>query len=115
MGGKPLSTIHHRRHRKIGENMFGFPACNPSKAKQVVSYVHQRSGTWHGQNGVSGRMTGATKSWAKQIAMHIAAVNPCRPCPKQIWTRLLFEKEKAGSNGYRTRVRQARKLCIEKN
>ncbi|MGY9037107.1 translation elongation factor Ts [Sulfitobacter sp. M13] len=75
MGGKPVSTIITDAIAKIGENM-SVRRMQSIEGEQVVSYVHNAVAPGMGKIGVLVAMTGGNEELGKQIAMHIAAVNP---------------------------------------
>ena len=75
MGGKPVSTVITDAIAKIGENM-SVRRMQSIDGDQVVSYVHSAVAPGMGKIGVLVAMTGGNEELGKQIAMHIAAVNP---------------------------------------
>ena len=75
MGGKPVSTVITDAIAKIGENM-SVRRMQSIDGDQVVSYVHNAVAPGMGKIGVLVAMTGGDEALGKQIAMHIAAVNP---------------------------------------
>ena len=75
MGGKPVSTVITDAIAKIGENM-SVRRMQSIEGEQVVSYVHNAAAPGMGKIGVLVAMTGGNEELGKQIAMHIAAVNP---------------------------------------
>ena len=75
MGGKPVSTVITDAIAKIGENM-SVRRMQSIDGEQVVSYVHNAVAPGMGKIGVLVAMTGGNEELGKQIAMHIAAVNP---------------------------------------
>ena len=75
MGGKPVSTVITDAIAKIGENM-SVRRMQSIDGDQVVSYVHNAVAPGMGKIGVLVTMTGGNEELGKQIAMHIAAVNP---------------------------------------
>ena len=75
MGGKPVSTVITDGIAKIGENM-SVRRMQSIDGDQVVSYVHNAVAPGMGKIGVLVAMTGGNEELGKQIAMHIAAVNP---------------------------------------
>jgi len=75
MGGKPVSTVITDAIAKIGENM-SVRRMQSIDGDQVVSYVHNAVAPGMGKIGVLVAMTGGNEELGKQIAMHIAAVNP---------------------------------------
>lgn len=75
MGGKPVSTVITDAIAKIGENM-SVRRMQSIDGDQVVSYVHNAVAPGMGKIGVLVAMSGGNEELGKQIAMHIAAVNP---------------------------------------
>jgi len=75
MGGKPVSDVLTDAVAKIGENMT-LRRMETLEGQQVVSYVHNVAAENMGQIGVLVAFTGADAATARQIAMHIAAINP---------------------------------------
>ena len=75
MGGKPVSTVITDAIAKIGENM-SVRRMQSIDGDKVVSYVHNAVAPGMGKIGVLVAMTGGNEELGKQIAMHIAAVNP---------------------------------------
>jgi elongation factor Ts len=75
MGGKPVSDVLTDAVAKIGENMT-LRRMETLEGQQVVSYVHNAAAENMGQIGVLVAFTGADAATARQVAMHIAAINP---------------------------------------
>ncbi|MEM1373712.1 MAG: translation elongation factor Ts, partial [Pseudomonadota bacterium] len=75
VGGKPVSELITDAVATIGENM-GLRRMAKIEGQQVVSYVHNAATTGMGKIGVLVAMTGDNEAFGKQVAMHIAAVNP---------------------------------------
>jgi elongation factor Ts len=75
MGGKPVSTVITDAIATIGENM-SVRRMQSLDGDLVVSYVHNAAAPNMGKIGVLVAMTGGDEALGKQIAMHIAAVNP---------------------------------------
>ncbi len=75
MGGKPVSTVITDAIATIGENM-SVRRMQSIDGDLVVSYVHNAAALGMGKIGVLVAMTGGDEALGKQIAMHIAAVNP---------------------------------------
>ncbi|MCX8227809.1 MAG: translation elongation factor Ts [Sulfitobacter sp.] len=75
MGGKPVSTVITDAIATIGENM-SVRRMQSIDGDLVVSYVHNAAAPGMGKIGVLVAMTGGDEALGKQIAMHIAAVNP---------------------------------------
>jgi len=92
MGGKPVSTVITDAIAKIGENM-SVRRMQSIDGDQVVSYVHNAVAPGMGKIGVLVAMTGGNEELGKQIAMHIAAVNPASLSEADLDTAVV-EKEK---------------------
>jgi len=75
MGGKPVSTVITDAIATIGENM-SVRRMQSLDGDIVVSYVHTAAAPGMGKIGVLVAMTGGDEALGKQIAMHIAAINP---------------------------------------
>ncbi len=75
MGGKPVSTVITDAIATIGENM-SVRRMQSIDGDLVVSYVHNAAAPGMGKIGVLVALTGGDEALGKQIAMHIAAVNP---------------------------------------
>lgn len=75
MGGKPVSDVITGMISTIGENM-GLRRMETLSGGSVVSYVHNAAAPGMGKIGVLVAMTGGDEGFGKQVAMHIAAVNP---------------------------------------
>ncbi|MAC80702.1 MAG: elongation factor Ts [Rhodobacteraceae bacterium] len=75
VGGKPVSEMITDAIAKIGENM-SVRRMSTIEGENVVSYVHNAAAPGMGKIGVLVAMTGGDEALGKQIAMHIAAVNP---------------------------------------
>ena len=75
IGGKPVSTVITDAIATIGENM-SVRRMQSIDGDLVVSYVHNAAAPDMGKIGVLVAMTGGNEELGKQIAMHIAAVNP---------------------------------------
>ena len=75
INGKPVSTIITDAIATIGENM-SVRRMQSIDGDTVVSYVHNAAAPDMGKIGVLVAMTGGDEALGKQIAMHIAAVNP---------------------------------------
>ncbi|MFK7870815.1 MAG: translation elongation factor Ts [Roseobacter sp.] len=75
MGGKPVSEIVTDKIATIGENM-SVRRMSAIDGDTVVSYVHNAAAPGMGKIGVLVGMTGGDEAFGKQVAMHIAAVNP---------------------------------------
>ncbi len=75
IGGKPVSEVITEGIVKIGENM-ALRRMAAIDGDQVVSYIHNAAKPGMGKIGVLVAMTGGDEAFGKQVAMHIAAVNP---------------------------------------
>ena len=75
IGGKPASEVLTDAIAKIGENMTLRRMAKIS-GDNVVSYVHNAATDGMGKIGVLVAFTGDNADVARQVAMHIAAVNP---------------------------------------
>ncbi|MFG6561390.1 MULTISPECIES: translation elongation factor Ts [unclassified Sulfitobacter] len=73
--GKTVETILTDAIAKIGENM-SLRRMQSIEGETVVSYVHNAAAPGMGKIGVLVAMNGGNEELGKQIAMHIAAVNP---------------------------------------
>ena len=73
--GKSVETTLTDAIAKIGENM-SLRRMQSIEGETVVSYVHNAAAPGMGKIGVLVAMTGGNEELGKQIAMHIAAVNP---------------------------------------
>jgi elongation factor Ts len=75
MGGKTVAEIVTDKVATIGENM-SVRRMQSITGDTVVSYVHNAAAPGMGKIGVLVAMTGGDDAFGKQVAMHIAAVNP---------------------------------------
>ena len=75
IGGKAVADVITEAIAKIGENM-NLRRMASIKGDQVVAYVHNAAKPGMGKIGVLVAMTGGDEGFGKQVAMHIAAVNP---------------------------------------
>ncbi|NKX46026.1 translation elongation factor Ts [Roseicyclus persicicus] len=75
IGGKPVETVITDAIAKIGENM-ALRRMAKISGDTVVSYVHNAAAPGMGKIGVLVAMTGGDEAFARQVAMHVAAVNP---------------------------------------
>jgi len=75
MGGKPVANVITDAIAKIGENM-SLRRMSTLDGETVVSYVHNAAAPGMGKIGVLVALNGGDEALGKQIAMHIAAVNP---------------------------------------
>ncbi len=75
MGGKPVETVITDAIAKIGENM-ALRRMVKLSGQNVVSYVHNAAADGMGKIGVLVAFNGDDAGFARQVAMHVAAVNP---------------------------------------
>lgn len=75
MGGKTVEQTVTDAVAVIGENM-SVRRMSAIEGDVVVSYVHNAAAPNMGKIGVLVAMTGGDEAFGKQVAMHIAAVNP---------------------------------------
>ncbi|GFE48312.1 elongation factor Ts [Roseobacter cerasinus] len=75
LGGKSVATVVTDKIATIGENM-SVRRMSAIDAESVVSYVHNAAAPGMGKIGVLVGLTGGDEAFGKQVAMHIAAVNP---------------------------------------
>ena len=75
MGGKSVATVVTDKIATIGENM-SVRRMSAIDGETVVSYVHNAAAPGMGKIGVLVALTGGDDAFGKQVAMHIAAVNP---------------------------------------
>ncbi|MEL7125949.1 MAG: translation elongation factor Ts [Pseudomonadota bacterium] len=75
MGGKTVADVVTDKIATIGENM-SVRRMAKITGGTVVSYVHNAATAGMGKIGVLVAMDGGDEAFGKQVAMHIAAVNP---------------------------------------
>ncbi|EDQ04647.1 Elongation factor Ts [Sulfitobacter indolifex] len=75
INGKSVETTLTDAIAKIGENM-SLRRMESIDGETVVSYVHNAAAPGMGKIGVLVAMNGGNEEFGKQVAMHIAAVNP---------------------------------------
>ncbi|MEX3315385.1 translation elongation factor Ts [Sulfitobacter sp. PS-8MA] len=75
INGKSVETTLTDAIAKIGENM-SLRRMQSIEGETVVSYVHNAAAPGMGKIGVLVAMKGGDEAFGKQVAMHIAAVNP---------------------------------------
>ncbi|MFC4214262.1 translation elongation factor Ts [Pseudophaeobacter arcticus] len=75
MGGKTVESVITDKIATIGENM-SVRRMAVLEGETVISYVHNAATAGMGKIGVLVAMTGGNEAFGKQVAMHIAAVNP---------------------------------------
>jgi elongation factor Ts len=75
MGGKTVEATITDKIATIGENM-SLRRMAALEGETIVSYVHNAATDRMGKIGVLVALTGGDEAFGKQVAMHIAAVNP---------------------------------------
>jgi len=75
INGKKVADIVTDKIATIGENM-SVRRMATVEGETVVTYVHNAAAPSMGKIGVLVAMTGADEAFGRQVAMHIAAVNP---------------------------------------
>ncbi len=75
LGGKSVADTLTDKIATIGENMT-LRRMSKISGGQVVSYVHNAATAGMGKIGVLVALNGGDEAFGKQVAMHIAAVNP---------------------------------------
>ncbi|MEQ3626756.1 MAG: translation elongation factor Ts [Celeribacter sp.] len=75
LGGKSVESTITDKIATIGENMT-LRRMEKITGETVVSYVHNAAADGMGKIGVLVAMTGNDETFGKQVAMHVAAVNP---------------------------------------
>ncbi len=75
MGGKSVADVVTDKIAVIGENM-SVRRMAALEGEQVVSYVHNAVADGMGKIGVLVALSGDNAEFGRQVAMHIAAVNP---------------------------------------
>ncbi len=93
MGGKTIGDVLTDKIATIGENM-SIRRMASIEGGSVVSYVHNAAADGMGKIGVLVAMTGDDAAFGKQVAMHIAAVNPASLSEADL-DPAVVEKEKA--------------------
>ena len=75
IGGTPVETVITDAIAKIGENM-ALRRMARLTGETVVSYIHNAAAPGMGKIGVLVAIKGGDEAFARQVAMHVAAVNP---------------------------------------
>ena len=75
MGGKSVADVITAKIATIGENM-SLRRMARLEGPSVVSYVHNAAADGMGKIGVLVALSGENEAFGKQVAMHVAAVNP---------------------------------------
>ncbi|MFV1440723.1 MULTISPECIES: translation elongation factor Ts [unclassified Phaeobacter] len=92
MGGKTVAETLTDKIATIGENM-AVRRMASLEGETVVSYVHNAATAGMGKIGVLVAMNGGDEAIGKQVAMHIAAVNPAALSEAELDASVV-EKEK---------------------
>ncbi len=90
--GKAVSTVITDKIATIGENM-NLRRMAKIEGETVVAYVHNAATAGMGKIGVLVAMNGGDETIGKQVAMHIAAVNPAALSEADL-DQAVVEKEK---------------------
>jgi elongation factor Ts len=93
LGGKTVETTVTDAIAKIGENM-SLRRMAVVTGDNVASYVHNAAAEGMGKIGVLVAYTGGSEAFARQVAMHIAAVNPASLSADDL-DPALIEREKS--------------------
>ena len=92
LGGKSVADTITDKIATIGENM-SLRRMAKIEGAQVVSYVHNAAAEGMGKIGVLVAMSGGDAAFGRQVAMHVAAVNPASLSADDLDPALL-EREK---------------------
>jgi elongation factor Ts len=92
MGGKSVADVLTDKIATIGENM-SVRRMATLEGETVVTYVHNAATAGMGKIGVLVAMKGGDEALGKQVAMHIAAVNPAALSEADL-DQAVVEKEK---------------------
>jgi elongation factor Ts len=92
IGGQSVEALITDKIATIGENM-SLRRMAAIQGDTVVSYVHNAVTSGMGKIGVLVAMTGGHEAFGKQVAMHIAAVNPASLSEADL-DATIVEKEK---------------------
>lgn len=92
MGGKTVEAVITDKIATVGENM-SVRRMAALEGDTVISYVHNAATAGMGKIGVLVAMTGGDEGFGKQVAMHIAAVNPAALSESDL-DAAIVEKEK---------------------
>ncbi|EDZ46446.1 translation elongation factor Ts [Rhodobacterales bacterium Y4I] len=92
LGGKTVEATLTDKIATIGENM-SLRRMEKLEGETVVSYVHNAAAEGMGKIGVLVAMNGGDEAIGKQVAMHIAAVNPAALSESELDASIV-EKEK---------------------
>ncbi|WP_172332143.1 translation elongation factor Ts [Mangrovicoccus sp. HB161399] len=93
LGGKSVEATLTDKIATIGENMT-LRRMETLEGASVVSYVHNAAADGMGKIGVLVALTGDNEAFGRQVAMHVAAINPASLSEDDIDPSLV-EREKA--------------------
>lgn len=93
MGGKSVADVITAKVATIGENM-SLRRMSRLEGPSVVSYVHNSVTSDMGKIGVLVALSSENEAFGKQVAMHVAAVNPASLSEADL-DAAIVEKEKA--------------------
>ena len=93
LNGKPVEELITDKIAKIGENM-SLRRMAAIEGEKVVAYVHNAAAEGMGKIGVLVAYSGEGEALARQIAMHVAAVNPAALSEAEL-DPALAERERA--------------------
>lgn len=93
VGGKSVEATVTDKIATIGENL-SLRRMASIEGGQVVSYVHNAAADGMGKIGVLVAMTGGDPAFGRQVAMHVAAVNPAALTEAEL-DPALVEREKS--------------------
>ncbi len=93
VGGKSVEATVTDKIATIGENL-SLRRMASIEGGQVVSYVHNAAADGMGKIGVLVAMTGGDLAFGRQVAMHVAAVNPAALTEAEL-DPALVEREKS--------------------
>lgn len=91
--GKPVETLVTDKVATIGENM-SLRRMASIEGDQVVSYIHNPATDGMGKIGVLVALKGDNAEFGRQVAMHVAAINPASLSEDDI-DPVLVEREKS--------------------
>ena len=92
LGGKTVADTITAKIATIGENM-SLRRMAAIEGETVVSYVHNAAAEGMGKSGVLVALKGGDEAFGRQVAMHIAAVNPASLCSDDL-DPAVVEKER---------------------
>ncbi|WP_394694681.1 translation elongation factor Ts [Hyphobacterium sp.] len=93
VNGKPVADMITDRVAKIGENM-SVRRMAKIEGESVAAYVHNAAADGMGKIGVLVALKGSNDEFGRQVAMHIAAINPASLSEADL-DQALVEKERS--------------------